>query len=126
LRGKRPPDAFVIAENDRPLNGIDLMKKKYPDFDTAQIDRRMRMLRTRSHKLIWYDDGQTEVYDLRSDPEELENIADREPELRDQLVARLEAWAESLGAPAPPATPTRAEMTDPQTREQLRALGYIE
>ncbi len=126
LRGKRPPDAFVIAENDRPLNGIDLMKKKYPAFDTAQIDRRMRMLRTRTHKLIWYDDGQTEVYDLRNDPEELENIADREPELREQLVARLEAWTESLGAPPQSTAPTRAEMTDPQTRDQLRALGYIE
>lgn len=126
LGGKRPPDAFVIAENDRPLNGIELMKNNYPDFDTTQIDRRMRMLRTRSHKLIWYDDGETEVYDLQNDPEELENIADREPELRKQLVARLEAWSESLGEPAPPTTSTPVEMTDPQTQEQLRALGYIE
>ena len=43
-----------------------------------------------------------------------------------QLVARLEAWSESLGEPAPPTTSTPVEMTDPQTQEQLRALGYIE
>ncbi|MGD2110534.1 MAG: sulfatase, partial [Phycisphaerae bacterium] len=36
---------FVTAENERPVNGIQIMKKKYPEFDTEPIDRAMRMIR---------------------------------------------------------------------------------
>ena len=30
--------AFVIAENDRPINGVELMKREHPEFDVSTID----------------------------------------------------------------------------------------
>ncbi len=123
LRDDRPAREFVIAENERPLNGIDLMARNYPDFDLARIDRRMKMLRTPHHKLIRYEDGGTEVYDLLRDPGELEDLSETQPELRDQLLGQLEAWMAAQGNNA---APEPLEISDPETREQLRSLGYIE
>ena len=68
------PPPFVIAENERPVNGIKLLSGGFPDFDTATIDGRMRMLRTDHYKLIWHERGPVELYDLRSDPDELEDL----------------------------------------------------
>ena len=122
-RADRSPHEFVIAENDRPMNGIELMAKNYPDFDTSSIDHRMKMLRTDRHKLIWYDDGRIQVYDLESDPMELEDLSTSRPELASRLLGMLEEWrsAQEAHAPVPP-----LDITDPKLREQLKALGYIE
>jgi len=120
---EQSPPRFVLAENDRPLNGIEVMKTGFPDFDLTRIDRRMRMLRTDRHKLIWQSDGSVELYDLEHDPDEQVDLAEVKPELRDQLRALLETWmaAEARGEPR-----ALFEGTDEQAREQLRALGYVE
>jgi arylsulfatase A-like enzyme len=123
LNPNRSPHEFVIAENERPLNGINLMRKNFPDFDTASIDHRMKMLRTLQHKLIWYDDGRVEVYDLQSDPGELNDLSVLEPELSSRLLSQLEAWSAAQEDPRPSQP---VEISDPETRDQLRALGYID
>jgi hypothetical protein len=99
------------------------MAKNYPDFDTSSIDHRMKMLRTDRHKLIWYDDGRIQVYDLESDPMELEDLSTSRPELASRLLGMLEEWgsAQEAHAPVPP-----LDISDPKLREQLKALGYIE
>ena len=122
-RPGRPPHEFVIAENDRPMNGIELMKKNFPDFDTSSIDHRMRMLRTERHKLIWWDDGRIEVYDLESDPQELEDLSASRPELSEHLLGLLDEWTKAQKAQA---QPPPLDVSDPKLREQLRALGYVE
>ena len=84
--------------------------------------------RTEDHKLI-YDlfSGETELYDLRSDPSEAENLmaADPAPELearlREEMLAGLKA--ETMEDLAMPETPARIQ---PEVRDRLRALGYVE
>ncbi len=55
-------------------------------------------IRTDSRKFIlsrepdFYGTPQCELYDLRADPDELNNIADREPESVRELETRLETW----------------------------------
>ncbi len=123
LSPSRSPHEFVIAENERPLNGVNLMRENFPDFDPASIDHRMKMLRTLQHKLIWYDDGRVEVYDLQSDPGELNDLSVLEPELSSRLLSQLEAWNAAQEDPRPSQP---VEISDPETRDQLRALGYID
>jgi N-acetylglucosamine-6-sulfatase len=49
-------------------------------------------VRTETHKYIEYDNGEAELYDLRADPYELDNIYESaDPALLEDLKARLEA-----------------------------------
>jgi Tfp pilus assembly protein PilF len=59
-----------------------------------------------------------ELYDLSVDPGEQNNLYDREP-------ARAEAMREELAARIPDAQGEAATVTDLQTLDRLRALGYV-
>lgn len=119
----RVPRSFVVAENDRPLNGIQLLEGAFPEFDTTPIDRRMRMIRTARYKLVWSDVGPSEFYDLEADPGELRNLGKVPSEARLALESELEDWmGRARGDPA--ARPFESQ--DAESLERLRALGYIE
>jgi arylsulfatase A-like enzyme len=119
----REPPAFVVAENERPVNGVDLLSRAFPDFDTTEIDRPMRMLRTPRHKLIWRGGGRVELFDVERDPGEENDLAESLPELTGQLQALLDAWMADHRTEE--ATP-RFESQDGESLERLRALGYID
>jgi tetratricopeptide (TPR) repeat protein len=57
-----------------------------------------------------------ELYDLVSDPEELDNLLDSEPDMVTELRRTLTGFDRDLEEP---------EVTDPETRRRLAALGYI-
>jgi arylsulfatase A-like enzyme len=90
-----------------------------------------RMLRTDRYKLLRYRDGTEALYDLHRDPGEQHDIAGDGDETSQRahatLAKRLDQIVETLrtegtsqsGAPA-------GDRIDDRTREQLRALGYIE
>jgi arylsulfatase A-like enzyme len=48
-------------------------------------------IRTPSHRLVRWDDGQRELYDLAADPWERQDLLAAEPELATQMEARLDA-----------------------------------
>jgi arylsulfatase A-like enzyme len=51
-----------------------------------------RAVRTKTHKYVEYNNGEKELYDLRTDPYELANIYDSaDPSILEDLKARLEA-----------------------------------
>jgi arylsulfatase A-like enzyme len=53
-------------------------------------------------KLIeWLEDGGLELYDLKNDPYEMNNLAAREPARVKALRARLQAWRAEVGAKYP-------------------------
>jgi hypothetical protein len=95
----------------------------FPDFDVTTIDQRMRALRTERHKLIWRSDGSMQLFDLQTDPGELNDIAEASPEIRDELHALLMRWMEEHDRGH---TGRAFETRDPEALRQLEALGYIE
>jgi arylsulfatase A-like enzyme len=119
----QPAPAYLVAENERPLHAVSLMKRAFPEFDTNAIDRRMRMLRTDRYKLIWYEGGEVELYDLVADPDELADLAASRPGPREKLSADLAEWM-SRRVPRAGSTPFNSE--DAEALQQLRALGYVE
>jgi len=118
----REPTVVVFAENDRPVNGIRVMKQRFPAFDTSTIEHSLRAVRTERYKLIWRVGDGTELFDVSSDPGELYDIAQARTDVRDELLARLQTWNDNLEQ----MTDLRPfESRDVETLEQLRALGYV-
>jgi arylsulfatase A-like enzyme len=69
-------------------------------------------------------DGAEELYDLRSDPGELDNQVERQPK---RLAALRRACAAALERARETAVPqTTGLPDDPATLERLRALGYLD
>jgi arylsulfatase len=106
LRESAPADPVLVESSDR-----------YPDKFHGARTPRWKYLRRES-------DGREELYDLAADPGETSDVseshADARKELADFVTARR---AELRGAAvAPPEEPS----IDPDTREQLRRLGYVE
>jgi arylsulfatase A-like enzyme len=91
---------------------------------------RYRTYRSGHYKFVQYhDDGVDEEYlfDLAADPGELNDIADAEYQIADQLRDELDAWLEQLGLPSLDAEvdATEREMSKEEC-EALVALGYLE
>jgi arylsulfatase A-like enzyme len=58
------------------------------------------------YKLIeFFEDGHLELYNLREDIGENHNLAEQEPERRDMMMARLQAWKEQVCARIPRPNP---------------------
>ncbi|MCP5039591.1 MAG: sulfatase-like hydrolase/transferase [bacterium] len=109
------------AEIMRPIRQEPLFKAIDPDFDFAPFLRRLKSVQVGTLKLIASERGARELYDLASDPGERTNLASRRPE----DVARLERLLLDWAGGWEPEQGDTAEV-DGETREALRALGYLE
>ena len=113
LFGPAPAAGAVVAEGARATQAM-------------LIDGRWKLIRTL--QTFYYTDafardaGTLELYDVRSDREERDDVAAREPAVVARLAAALEAWREAHATPAPvvPAS------IPPERVRDLRALGYAE
>jgi arylsulfatase A-like enzyme len=106
--------------------GIDRPRSADPQM---QADRRYRLLREGSLKLVETSRGERFLYDLAADPGETRDLAPERPTDLARMGARLEEVLTSLELPAldaPLALGEDAPELDEATREQLRALGYAE
>jgi len=94
-----------------------------------KADRRYRLLREGSLKLVVTSQGESFFYDLASDPGETRNLAAERPADVVAMRARLAQVQEEIGLPAIDAPIAAGEDTpelDAATRERLRALGYAD
>ena len=113
---------FVVLGNERPLTGIGLMKDRYPEFDVSSIDYRLRAIRTSSHKLIWKINGGSELFNVKDDPGELNDLAKTNVPVRNRLNSMLISWmnrtpAYNIGI---------LQSQDEESLKILRSLGYVE
>lgn len=118
-------DAPILSE--RYISAMQPPGKNVPMADNL----RYRVYRSGDYKLIVEHDGDLDVFslfNLAEDPNELVDLAAREPQVLTRVQAELRDWQKRLGLPdlgAPIDAAAEMEM-DPATRDQLKALGYLE
>lgn len=94
-----------------------------------RTDRRYRLLREGSFKLVTSSKGDALLYDLASDPRETRDLAAERPADLARMQARLAEVSAQIGLPAldaPLAGDGGGPALDAATRARLRELGYAE
>lgn len=78
----------------------------YPNYAFHKQNRLGAAIRDGNHKLIrWYDDQSLELYDVRQDLGERNNLIEAEPELANKLQLKLNRWLEQTNAKMPTLVP---------------------
>ncbi len=84
-----PSPRFFFAEFGRPTVFLEVILKRYPGVEYSRFDRSLAAISDGHYKLITGSDGRSELFDLRRDPGELNDVAPENPELVADLAQRL-------------------------------------
>lgn len=118
------PHEFVVSEYMAPQPTMDALERHLdavPD-SVYEYNRSLRALRTESHKLIRGSDGSVELYDVTTDPGELQNIAAAHPGTVEELGGKLDEWVASFQH-----AETEADVhIDDDRKQRLEDLGYLQ
>jgi arylsulfatase A-like enzyme len=117
---------FTISERqdwlwERSKQKIIYLNKTYPNFNWEKYVQEIIALRTKEYKYIWSSKGRHELYNIKKDPNELNNIIDIDSRKANELNGKLNEWKNSF---------EHMQYLD-KTRnnglqnKRLRALGYI-
>jgi arylsulfatase A-like enzyme len=87
-----------------------------------KYDRSLRAIRTREWKLIRGSDGSKRLFNVTDDPDERHGRAEEHPEKVAELESKLDDWLDSFEH----ATDQSDVEMDPETKERLEDLGYIQ
>ncbi len=86
---------------------------------------KQRFVEAAGYKLVWTprpDGDRAELFDLRTDPAETDDIAAADPALTDELAGAVRQWMEAGTRREGTA---RTRVIDDVLREQLQGLGYL-
>ncbi|MCP4420163.1 MAG: sulfatase-like hydrolase/transferase, partial [Chloroflexi bacterium] len=115
-----------LQENDREFAIIEYLAPQLHSFRResltfdSKFSRQLRAIRTQTHKYIWASDGNCELYHLQTDPGEMKNVIDDDPETAVTLAQQLEQWVSKYELRQP------EDMSiDESVVNRLEALGYI-
>jgi arylsulfatase A-like enzyme len=124
LRDGERPSGAAIAEFEPVRSKITSFLEEHPEeTEILKYDRGLKAIRTDSLKYIWSSNGDSELYDLALDPEENRDIRPDHGEAAAALEARLNRWLASFEHAG---KSREVEDLDSETRQRLRALGYID
>ncbi|MCU4926514.1 sulfatase [Halobacteria archaeon AArc-dxtr1] len=115
----------VYAEYVAPQPSIDRLEARFGTVPerVRSFDRRLRAVRTESHKYVCGDDGFERFHDLDRDPDERTNRLETGPEpsrvdaLRRRLEGRFDGWT--------PETAADDVAMRSGTKQRLADLGYL-
>ena len=131
-------DSYLERVQGRPLES-DKPVHAFSEAGYGGPNRWQRVVRSRRFKLVqafeggaqrWITGGignEFALYDLRDDPEETSSVLAKHPREAERLKHILGRWYETpFDALAAASGEQQLEQLDDVTREQLKALGYIE
>lgn len=129
-------DVFPTLAEEAPLpiatagfDGINLLRASR---ETALAQREIRSpvwlgrnfaLVGRDWKYLWFEQARDQLYHLREDPHELEDVLHRHPHVAERMREELRALVREQEARAP--LPAKESIPE-AVRKQLEALGYVE
>ncbi|MGD8238186.1 MAG: sulfatase, partial [Armatimonadota bacterium] len=87
---------FALAEQFTPVQLMERALRQAPDFDVRRFNRSLKAWRNTEWKYVWASDMQDELYDLRADPREHNNLADEHPERAREMREQMEAFLRSI------------------------------
>jgi arylsulfatase A-like enzyme len=128
LDGPDPEGGIVFSEAYTPETLIALIKGEEPELIDSFRCRQMRRAAYRGgYKLITVGDKPDELFDVFSDPDELDNLIAEKPKVATELDALLTAFVAEAERRRPAnMEAARLRLDDEQVAERLRGLGYIE
>lgn len=91
--------SLLGGESDLPRDSIYF---HYPNYAFHRSNRLGSAVRTGQYKLIeWLDDGSVELYDLKSDLSEVNNLAKSQPQRASDMLQDLHQWRKRVNAEMP-------------------------
>ena len=117
---------YVFGESRFPLN---LLVNAPLREDHSHLFVEQKVIRNRTHKLIWKSRGEPEFYNILTDPLELDDlfVNGREKERFEEMQKTLALWMKALPHSCNDA-PDRQSHSKKENRdllERLRAIGYV-
>jgi hypothetical protein len=116
---------MLIGDYEVPSNLLPRYRRrtKVSAEQEHYFQRGLRSVHHENWKFIWATDGRHELYDLSRDSGETNNLVTQLPE---QAAAMQAGLQERLAGMSAIGGQEQTPELDPETREQLRALGYVE
>ena len=104
-----------------PKIGHPILSEVYPlSFLSKEGD--WRAIFEGDFKFIWNSKGRHQLFHLTDDPRERINLAQKEPQMVNRLMAKMNRYLDSLPEPGP--APQTQEL-DENTKNALKSLGYV-
>ena len=129
-QGPDPEQGTVFVEAYPPKTAVNLMDKlNAPLADTFHCRRNRWAAYEGQYKLARIEGVQDELFDLSADPAEIQNLADKNPDLTADMSKKLKTFVAESIARQPNNWQANQSLdieNDENITRQLRALGYIE
>jgi arylsulfatase A-like enzyme len=88
---QQPGTPSAVAERAMPLDWLARMARLYPFWGRSEFKQRLKSIQAGGYKYIWGSRGQHALYDIRSDPQEQNNLYAEQPEKAQELHKMLRA-----------------------------------
>lgn len=95
-RMKQSQSMYIIAEQEIPFDDVDRLKRANKCFDAFPYSGILKVLRTEEFKYIWSSTGRDELYQIKDDPEELNNLISTHPKKAKELKNSLKTILSSF------------------------------
>lgn len=121
LQQERPEPLFAETERMPPEKLSRVLQDRFSEVANRRFQHQLRSVRAGGYKLVAASDGHEELYHVAVDPLELQDSITSAPE----TAARLRLLLSGYEKRRRPRRERPSEI-DPETRDALKALGYVE